>query len=269
MLAVNGNLMRVAIGPTRAEIDHGFAALESLKAASPPPEIANRAPWPVARGREGLADWSLERLLAGSKPDRDLSPALFDECLAFLAALGRLRGGAASSFPELAATIEEVCRPESVPQLRALTSRLEDRLVGVPRCFAHGDFFAGNLLETDGRLTGVVDWDAAGPGRLPLVDLLHLQLTRSGAYADADWARLALERLLPAARAGGDEAIRRYCEAVGLTPDPAVLKALVFAYWLEHAAYQLRAHPVRRVQPAWIEGNVELVLRSASEALAD
>lgn len=269
VLAVDGSLLRVAIGPTRTEIDDGVAALEALRSASPPPEVSDRVPWPTGRGRVGLADWSLERLLTGSRAARDVPEPLLGDCLQFLVALGRLRGGDDQRLSELATTVEEVAGPQSIPKLRAFATELETRLEGVQRCFAHGDFFAGNLLtDEQGRLNGVVDWDAAGPGRLPLVDLLHLQLTRSGAYADADWGRLLLERLLPPARAGGDEPTRAYCAAVGLEPAPKLLEALVLAYWLDHVSYQLRAHPVRRGQPAWIEQNVELVLASAAEALA-
>jgi hypothetical protein len=267
--AVNGSLLRVAIGPTRAEIDNGVAAVEALRQAGPPPEIVDRVPWPEGRGRIGLADWSLERLLPGTKPPRELSDSLHDQCLDVLVALGRLRGDSSGRARELASTVAEVCRPESLERLHSLAAQLDERLGGVTRCFAHGDFFAGNLLESEGRLTGIVDWDAAGPGRLPLLDLLHLELTRSGHYADDDWARLLLERLLPIARRGGDDTWRRYCAEVGVSAEPRILEALVYAYWLDHAAYQLRAHPVRRVQPGWIEGNVELVLSSDPEPLAE
>jgi hypothetical protein len=267
--AVGDSLLRVAIGPTRSEIDNGRAALEALEKAKPPAEVSKRIPWPEGRGRVGLADWSLERLLDGAKPPRELSAALREDCLAFLVELGRVRSDASRSHGELASTVGEVCRPEGAERLSSLAARLDQRLADIPRCFAHGDFFAGNLLETNGRLTGVVDWDAAGPGRLPLLDLLHLELTRSGPFADADWARIVLERLLPTARRGGDETWQRYCAKVGVDADAHVLEALVYAYWLDYAAYQLRTHPVRRLQPAWIEGNVELVLRSAPEALAD
>jgi hypothetical protein len=272
VLAVNGSLLRVAIGPTRAEIDNGLASLEALRAAAPPPEVANRVPWPLSRGRVGLADWSLERLLNGTQPPRAVPEPLFGDCLAFLEALGRLRDDRAGGqeFSALADAVVDVCRPETARALRAVVSRLDGRLAGVPRCFAHGDFFSGNLLADDsGRLSGVVDWDAAGPGRLPLLDLLHLELTRSGPFADENWGRALLARLLPLARAGGDDAIGHYCGELGLTTDASLLEALVFAYWLDYAAYQLRAHPVRRVQPAWIDGNVELVVRSAAEALAE
>ena len=271
VLGVDRSLLRVAIGPTRAEIDHGIAALESLRALSPPPEVADRVPWPLERGRIGLADWSLERLLPGSRPPRDVPEPLFSDCLEFLVALGRLRDHATGpSLGDRVMTIESVCAPESVPVLRTLAERLEKRLADVPRCFAHGDFFVGNLLEDEGgRLSGVVDWDAAGTARLPLLDLLHLSLTRSGAFADKDWGRALLDRLIPLVRAGGSEEIRHYCAEIGLQPRPELLEALVFAYWLDYVAYQLRAHPVRRAHPAWIQGNVELVLRSAADMSAE
>jgi hypothetical protein len=263
VLAVDSSLLRVAIGPTRTEIDNGAAALEALRAASPPSEVADRVPWPLARGEVGLADWSLERLLDGAQPPRDVPEPLFGDCLAFLQGLGRLRAPASAAHAPgtLAATVADVTGSEGAASLEALADRLEQALAHVPRCFAHGDFFAGNLLEDEGgRLSGVVDWDAAGPGRLPLLDLLHLKLTRAGPFADDDWATVVAERLLPLARSGGDDDVRRYCEQVGVNTEPELLEALVYAYWLDYVAYQLRAHPVRRVQPAWIEKNVELPL---------
>jgi aminoglycoside phosphotransferase (APT) family kinase protein len=271
VLAVDASLLRVAIGPTRAEIDNGAASLEALNAASPAPEVADRVPWILNRGRAGLADWSVERLLSGAQAPRDVPEPLYGDCLAFLVGLGRVPGPASAvQAPRvLAETVAEVAAPASIELLDALAGRLEEALRAVPRCFAHGDFFAGNVLvDEQGRLSGVVDWDAAGPGRLPLLDLLHLKLTRAGPFADDDWAQAVAERLLPIARAGGDDDIERYCDELGLAVDADLLDALVYAYWLDYAAYQLRAHPVRRMQPTWIERNVERVLRSTPEAFA-
>jgi hypothetical protein len=109
----------------------------------------------------------------------------------------------------------------------------------------------------------VLDWDAAGPGRLPVVDLLHLQLARVPYGSDEDWGRAVIERLLPSARSGGDQLVRRYNAELGLEADARLLEALVYAYWLEYAAYQVRAHPDRLSSPSWIEGNVRLVAREA------
>jgi aminoglycoside phosphotransferase (APT) family kinase protein len=120
----------------------------------------------------------------------------------------------------------------------------------------------------EGRLTGVVDWDSAGPGRLPLLDLLHLLVTRAGAFSDDEWGESVVARVLPVARAGGDDVVRRYCRELGLPTDARTLETFVWAYWLDYAAYQLRTHLLRRSQPAWIERNAERMARSAADALA-
>jgi hypothetical protein len=95
---------------------------------------------------------------------------------------------------------------------------------------------------------------------LPLVDLLHLELTRSPYGSDTDWGRAVLERLLPLAHAGGSPDVQRLASAAGFGAEPRLLEALVFAYWLQYAAYQIRTHLDRRSEPAWIEGNVERVV---------
>jgi aminoglycoside phosphotransferase (APT) family kinase protein len=265
LAATDRGVLRVAIGPSRVELDSQAAALAALAAAEAPPLVAERIPWLLAAGEAGLARWSLERLRPGMRPTPALSPALVNECVDFLVALHGV-SGEATSLTGPAETVGAVCSAESATRLRALVERLDGDLAGVPRGFGHGDFFPGNLLVTGDRLTGVLDWDAGGPGRLPLLDLLHLELTRSPYGGDDRWGRAVLERLLPSARAGGEATLRRYCVGIGLDPDPAVLEALVLAYWLEYAAYQLRTHPDRHSQPAWIEGNLELVLREAGTA---
>jgi aminoglycoside phosphotransferase (APT) family kinase protein len=256
-------VLRVAIGPSRVEVESQAAALEALAGADVPPLVADRIPWLLARGEAGLAGWSLERLRPGTRPARPLSPALVGACIEFLVALHGAGGAEPQPLGDRAETLAAVCGPDAAARVRELAGRLEAELGGLTRGFAHGDFFPGNLLASGDRLTGVLDWDAGGPGRLPLLDLLHLRLTAVPYGGDERWGRAVLDRLLPLARAGGDETLRRYCSGVRLDPDPRVLEALVLAYWLEYAAYQLRTHPDRRGQRAWIEGNVELVLREA------
>jgi hypothetical protein len=78
--------------------------------------------------------------------------------------------------------------------------------------------------------------------------------------ADVDWGPSLVRHLLPWARTGGGELIRSYCQRAGLTVDPKRLEALVFAYWLDYASYQLRTHLYRFAQPLWIERNIHLVL---------
>ena len=266
VVAAGGGILRVAVGgAARTQIHDQVAALEALWAANAPAVVADRIPWVRGSGTVGLADWSLERRLSGRRPPRDLGDELLEECFAFLVGLRQQSTPNGRAFVELAAGPSSVARPETKETLRALADELELTLAGLDRGFAHGDFFAGNLLADNGRLTAVLDWDAGGPGRVPGIDLLHLQLTRTPYGGDDDWGRAVVERLLPAARSGGDELLRRYCDELGIEPRPRVLEALVFAYWLEYAAYQLRAHLDRRSQPEWIEGNIELVARAAEE----
>ena len=61
----------------------------------------------------------------------------------------------------------------------------------VPRTLAHGDFWPGNLLLENGRVTGVVDWEAGSTSGEPLRDLVRFGL----AYA------LYLDRTTRAGRA--------------------------------------------------------------------
>lgn len=265
VVAAGSAILRVAIGHSRTQIHNQIAALDALQRAAPPEAVAVRIPWVIAHGRAGLADWSLERRLPGARPPRRLEGELLEDCFEFLVGLRRVRGRAdiGRTFADLVEAPARVCRPETARTLRALGDELERALARIERGFAHGDFFAGNLLAENGRLAGVLDWDGGGPARVPALDLLHLQLTREPYGSDDDWGRAVVERLLPAARAGGDPLVRRYCAELGIDPDPRLLEALVFAYWLEYVAYQLRTHLDRRSQPAWIDGNVELVARAA------
>jgi aminoglycoside phosphotransferase (APT) family kinase protein len=252
-------VLRVAVGLDAGQIESQLAALEQLRAADPAPTIAERVPWPLAHGRAGLAVWTLERRLPGARPLPALPHAVLEQCVDFLVALHATGGSAEPARLDAELLASAARDPEAA---RSLASATEAALAAVPRGFGHGDFFRGNLLLQDGTLAGVVDWDAAGPGRLPLLDLLHLRHHADNRPKDEDWGPLLVERLLPWARHGGDPLLRSYLERVGIDPDPAVIEALVAAYWLEHASYQLRSHPHRRRQPQWLARNVDGVLRT-------
>lgn len=265
VVAVGDAVLRLAVGPARIQIAAQIGVLEELGRTAPPELVGRRVPWLLGHGRVSLVDWSLERLLPGSRPPRELSPELCAESVDFLVELRRIEGAAAGgrSIAELAGEIATVLEPGEAVLLDSLCRRLEPELAGLSRGFGHGDFFAGNLLADRGRVTAVLDWDAGGTGRLPLLDLLHLRRTLLHDGTDL-WGHVLVTRLLPELRAGGDEMVRRYCGELGLEPDPALLERLLWAYWLEHAAYQLRTHAHRRGDDAWIEANVRTVLRVAA-----
>ena len=194
-------VLRVAVGTSREEIDRQVAAMKTLHAADVPASVADRVPGLLAHGSSGLADWSLERRLPGATPSRDLSDGLVKECVDFLVDLRSVRGPVAepdeTSCAALADVLAELCAPDQVPALRELGSALDSVLADLPRGFDHADFARGNLLAEGDRLVGVIDWDGAGPGRLPLLSLLHLRLGAEYDPQDDEWGNA--RRLAPAA----------------------------------------------------------------------
>jgi hypothetical protein len=265
--SANGALLRIAVGPASTQIADGHATLEALGAGEVPPLVGSRVPWHLARGKQALADWSLERRLSGSPAHGELTKHLLGECVDFLVALhgcgphdGRSRAAADAEV------VAGVCDAERAAAVRSLGRRLDDELAQTRRGFGHGDFFAGNLLVEGEKLAGVIDWDAGGPGRLPLLDLLHLRYHSEHRPEDEDWGPGLLRHLLPWARSGGDEMARGYCGRLSIPCDAGWLEATVLAYWLDRVAYQLRTHVHRRRQPRWLERNVRHVLDAVASS---
>lgn len=252
-------VLRVALGAGRDPMLRQRSALESLRTGTLPEEVESRVPWPLGYGKTGLADWTVERRLSGAPPRGAVEGPLRKECLDFLVALFAAGTGAAPASP--AADAEAVaahCSAEDAARLRALGRLLEQELAGVPRGFAHGDFWPPNLLVEHGRLAGVVDWERAGPGRLPLVDLFKLML-EADELAGRGRASL-VQFLLPWARAGGDEVARGYCSRIGFDPEPRLLERLVAAYWLDHFAYDLQTFSDRGGRAEWMRANIANVV---------
>jgi aminoglycoside phosphotransferase (APT) family kinase protein len=261
-------LLRVAVGPARRQLETQLQALDALQAAAPGSTVADRTPWVLAHGKAGLADWSLERRLPGRRPEQGLSDALRAQCLDFLVELHGAGGAAQNRSPrDDADTIAEVA-PDRAQRLTELGGRLDEILANVPRGFGHGDFFLGNLLVQEERLTGVVDWDSGGPGRLPLLDLLHLLHLAQYPLGDEDWGPSLVQHLFSGTWSDGDLTVAEYCGRIGLDADARLLQALAVAYWLDRAAYILRTHRQRRTERRWLEPNVHHVLASLPEGLA-
>jgi len=84
---------------------------------------------------------------------------------------------------------------------------------------SHGDFWAQNLLISDGGEAGVIDWEHFAPEWAPNADLFHFPLTyglnfrwRRGATDEEKFANTFLERNRVS------RAVRRYLQKFGATP---------------------------------------------------
>jgi hypothetical protein len=248
-------VLRIAVGPARRKLESESRALATLSGLKPPAEVARLVPWHLQQGRTGLADWVLETRWPGTTPWR-VGEELHDACVDFLVLLFRTgRGGPVTSLAHRADTIGRVA-PADADLLLGLAARLDDELAGLPRGFAHADFGLPNLLGEGGRLTGVVDWEAAGDGRLPFLDLLHLEVERALDPRE-ELGEAFARHLLPWARAGGDRYARRYAEKLGLAADTATLEHLAAAWWLDVIGYAVEGYdPSTRWRRDWMERNV-------------
>lgn len=262
-----GGVLRVAIGPARRELERMRTALDELSSAAPA-TVAQKVPWILAAGREGLADWLLERTLPGSPAPPRMSGALMSDCLEFLAALhlaGRDRPAAAALVHDAEILVERSA-PEYRPILAELAEHLESELADVPRGFGHGDFWTGNLLVADGKLLGVVDWDAAGSGRLPLLDLLHLRLSSIREHRRQHLGPVLVSHLVEPLELAHDDVTQQYSRRVDIEVTRDRFQALLVAYWLSRTAHELRTNPDRSRE--WMHGNVDVVIRALAERVS-
>jgi aminoglycoside phosphotransferase (APT) family kinase protein len=257
-------VLRVAIGPGRQKIEVHQTALERLAARALPPVVAQRVPRLVAAGKLGLGDWSAEERLPGTTASHELAPELLGDCVDFLVALHAVEPGERGApLVESARIVAASCsRGEHREAVLELGHTLDAELEPLPRGFGHGDFWTRNLLVAGNRLRAVIDWDSATPGRLPLLDLLHLRLSAHREKTREYLGTALVRHQLPWAAMGGDEIVDSYCRRIGIDLDSGLLKWLVFAYWLDRIAFELNASADRAQRPVWMRNNVEVVLDS-------
>jgi Ser/Thr protein kinase RdoA (MazF antagonist) len=120
----------------------------------------------------------------------------------------------------------------------------------------HGDFWPGNLLEDEGRLSGLVDWDALhrGPASVDLVHLL-LHLRRgSGAGSIGDTAAEALT--------GRPWDAHEAAILAAAQPDLDA-RATLLLWWLDFAAGNLVRIPQSAGSARWLLRNVAVVVDAA------
>ncbi len=260
MLSEHG-VLRITLGPAARQIQEQARVLDFLAGSLSAPAVVERTPTLLATGEAGLARWSLEERLPGKTAPEDLDGPLLRECVDFLVdlhglgdpgAVGSLTAGVEAAAPALSG--------RAAVLLHRLARRIDEQVAGIPGGFFHGDFWAGNILVREGRVSGIVDWEGASSSGLPLLDLLHLRLLTSTQASIYRWGRAIVDYLLPLARAGGDAVTNGYLRRLAIEPRARRLEALVAAYWLDRVSYQLSTYRDRAADADWIRLNVEDVL---------
>lgn len=151
-------------------------------------------------------------------------------------------------------------------------TRLRDELhrAVIGRTFSatwiHGDYWLGNVLvaETSPQPGGIVDWDDAAAGELPLHDVLHLLLYTRRLVTGEEIGSIVCRQL---ARGQWSASERRLLERYGSWCHDGALsdRHAVLLYWLRHVALharQQRDRPGPRYR-LWERRNVHSVLGAA------
>ncbi len=149
--------------------------------------------------------------------------------------------------------------------LTRLQTELHTALIGrtLPKAWIHGDFHPGNLLTTaDGvTITGILDWDRAAPGELPLLDYVHLLLFARRLAQGRELGGIVVRLLTGEGWTADEHAI---LDASGCYPadDAKWDRGLVLLTWLRHVATNLALQNDNyRCKWWWLAKNVVIVLR--------
>lgn len=237
-------LLRVGVAGAPGDPSSGATALAHLSALELP------VPRLLRTGAAAGSSWALETLLPGRRP-RGTSPDLARRVADVLAILPAGIGPPGAPRRDLDALASLL--PERADPLRALANQIRAELRPLPSIMRHGDLWSGNLLAVGGRLTGIVDWDAWDPGAVPGADLLHL-------YAAG--RRIAERRHL--GQLWGDRPWKDDAYRSLLTGPSASIRdeVLSIAWWAGEVRGTVARHPARAEDEAWLQINVDAVLRT-------
>jgi hypothetical protein len=244
---------RVGSGPPAARETMGEA--RALETFGPSAEAAGAAvPRPLStsqlQGVPVLVESGVPgRVAASTLSERPRAvPDVLDRVLAWLLSWNRATATAETLTTELLA--DEVLAPArlvgpAIPSGAAYVERLERlcrTVAGTPLTLAaaHDDLTMTNVLLARNGSIGIVDWDTAREGALPVVDFFYVVVD---AYAASQRYLDRVRAFADCFAAGGPhaQAIRAHQSsferALGVTPD--VLALSFHACWLHHAANEL------------------------------
>jgi aminoglycoside phosphotransferase (APT) family kinase protein len=266
-----------------AALQRETEVLAELAGLALPSPLRRLLPARLCAGRVGAWGYVLDREIPGVSGELLVGQPAWAELQAdAVAALTALHGVAARRtvvdeallqrwVDAPVAVVARICgrlpRVTPMHRLDRLRTLLREELAGrqVEVGWAHGDFWAGNLLtEADGRLTGIVDWDLAAPDELALHDLLHLLLYHRRLVSGSETGDLVVGLLAGEQPWTPEEAPVVELARAAFPDGPPSDRVLVLLHWLRHVAavsVQQRAYVQHSVR-VWELRNVHRVLRA-------
>jgi hypothetical protein len=243
-------LIRVGHLRGSAEIERAADALEYLGSTN-----TEMVPRLLSRGQTSGASWSVESRLGGRRPKR-LGRDVVDEVARFCESLPVTDGPPEAPGHDFDLIVRSF--PRLGESLNAMAKMVEGGLNQAPAVMRHGDLWAGNLLIRDGRLSGVVDWDAWHSSGVPGADLLYLTVTeewlRSRKRLGDVWLRRPWRSRAFAEIAGS------YWGRLNLEPAPELLNAVGLSAWASQVASNLVRSPQLAFSTRWARNNVSMVV---------
>ena len=207
----------------------------------------------VASGEFEQSHYFIESAVAG-KP---ITAAMIPAAMRFLVTLHSI-SVAACDWAEMLRSITSCLAPffGNSSLLLDLTSCAKEQLGSraVPRVLNHGDYWRGNILGDDGKITGLVDWPCATFGIPSMGDALHLLV-----FERSEKGRISIvEALMPFIVGKMPEnekrAVDEYAVAMKIDLDAKTRGAFATLYWLEYLAQRLgRVENRYAANPRWLK----------------
>lgn len=208
-----------------------------------------------AQGCTVGASWLVESALQG-RPPRRLDRRLGLEVGRFCALLPRADAPPSGLASDLAAVA--LLLPDRAGRVQQLSDQLAAVSAEVPAVLRHGDLWTGNLLSTRGRLSGVIDWDAAHPAGVPGADLVQLFGTEARRRHGLSLGAGFLARPW---RSGAFRSLSAdYWRALDVRGDETLVELAAAAWWAAAVHGTLARLPHRADDESWVVANVDPVL---------
>ncbi len=220
--------------------------------------------------------YSVESLLPGASLTRDASPRsrsrAMDTAASYLQEFHKRTAVSEAITPEtwladvapMLAAVGRLAAEHGIGRYARFGASLERSLVGqtVPFVFAHGNYWLGNILfDSNGAITGLVDWDLGTARGFPLADLYHLYL-RDASLRKRGGLGSVIAEVDRALASGRRPPLPLEQYAVCLKIPDALWRPLLQLYWVAHIAQHALLQTAASLDRRWIESNLRSALES-------